>query len=107
MVISKIAPIGSLTESKRSKYEISDVWAHCCCRDRSNVRFLSHASWRRSNSPGRADAFAPFEASSDYFPPDKQWMLNFRVANLDMTVQQLRAANVVVEVDPELKAQSS
>ena len=27
--------------------------------------------------------FAPFEAKSDYFPADKQWMINFRVDDLD------------------------
>jgi predicted enzyme related to lactoylglutathione lyase len=31
----------------------------------------------------------------------KQWMVNFRVANLDAMVTQLRAAGVSVEIDPE------
>ena len=33
--------------------------------------------------------------------PDQQWMVNFRVRDLDAMVSQLRAADVVVEVDPE------
>lgn len=31
----------------------------------------------------------------------QQWMVNFRVRNLDMMVAQLRAAGVEVTVDPE------
>jgi predicted enzyme related to lactoylglutathione lyase len=34
--------------------------------------------------------------------PEQQWMVNFRVRDLDAMVDQLRAAGVTVEVDPEL-----
>jgi catechol 2,3-dioxygenase-like lactoylglutathione lyase family enzyme len=33
--------------------------------------------------------------------PGKQWMINFRVANLDAIVAQLRAASIAVEINPE------
>ena len=47
--------------------------------------------------------FAPFPQESDYFGnPDKNWMINFRVRDLDDMVKQLRAANISVTVDPEL-----
>lgn len=47
-------------------------------------------------------AFAPFEQSTDYFGrPEQQWMINFRVRDLDALVAQLRGAAVEVEVDPE------
>ena len=46
--------------------------------------------------------FAPFKLDSKYFGnPEKQWMLNFRVASLDAMVAQLRGAGIEVEVDPE------
>jgi predicted enzyme related to lactoylglutathione lyase len=45
--------------------------------------------------------FAPFPSNSDYFPAEKQWMLNFRVASLDAMVAQLTAAGIEVKVDPE------
>ena len=46
--------------------------------------------------------FEPFPADTDYFgDPAKQWMLNFRVRDLDLMVAQLRAAGIEVEVDPE------
>lgn len=44
--------------------------------------------------------FAPFPRDTDYFGrPANQWMVNFRVADLDAMVAQLRAADIVVTVD--------
>lgn len=44
--------------------------------------------------------FAPFEESTDYFGrANQQWMINFRVKNLDAMVAQLRANNITVTVD--------
>ena len=43
---------------------------------------------------------APFPAETSYFGDMKNsWMVNFRVRDLDAMVAQLRAANVVVEMD--------
>ncbi|ALC10989.1 VOC family protein [Sphingopyxis sp. 113P3] len=36
--------------------------------------------------------FAPFKADSDYFPPDRQHMVNFRVDDLDAVLEPFRAA---------------
>ncbi|MCI2399702.1 VOC family protein [Aliiroseovarius subalbicans] len=49
-------------------------------------------------SEGGATVFAPFPADTDYFgDPSKQFMLNFRVADLDGMVAQLEQAGVEVE----------
>jgi predicted enzyme related to lactoylglutathione lyase len=40
--------------------------------------------------------FAPFAADTDYFPADKQAMVNFRVADLDRMLDQLRAADIAI-----------
>ena len=46
--------------------------------------------------------FAPFPADSEYFGnPTKQWMVNFRVNDLDAMVQQLRSVGIAVTVDQE------
>lgn len=45
--------------------------------------------------------FAPFKDTTDYFPADKQWMINFRVDDLDAMMAQLRAADIAVETRPE------
>lgn len=44
--------------------------------------------------------FAPFRQETDYFPADKQWMLNLRVDNLDELMQSLKAAGIAVETRP-------
>ena len=47
-------------------------------------------------------AFAPFKQDTTYFGDMRnQWMLNFRVRDLDRMVAQLRAAGSTVEVNPE------
>jgi len=40
--------------------------------------------------------FSPFAADTDYFPADKQWMINLRVEALDELIEQLRQAGVDV-----------
>src|SRR4051794_41719448 len=55
--------------------------------------------WRQEAG---ATAFAPFEQDSQMIgPPEHTWMINFRVADLDAMVDQLRGAGEEVEVDPE------
>jgi glyoxylase I family protein len=47
-------------------------------------------------------AFAPMPTDSELFErPEQTWAINFRVADLDAMVAQLRSAGVVVDVDPE------
>ena len=45
--------------------------------------------------------FAPFKQSSDYFPADRQWMINFRVDDLDGLIANLQAAGISVETRAE------
>lgn len=59
----------------------------------------SQQPWSQEAGP---TAFAPFPKDTDYFSrSDQQWMINFRVRDLDAIVQQLRAANIEVTVNPE------
>ncbi|WP_260702867.1 VOC family protein [Edaphobacter flagellatus] len=54
--------------------------------------------WKQQAGP---TAFAPFPENSKYFgDATKQWMLNFRVSNLDKMTAQLEAAGIAVKVDP-------
>lgn len=47
--------------------------------------------------------FAPFEESTNYFGNiNQQWMINFRVQNLDAMVAQLTANGNEVELDNEV-----
>ena len=46
--------------------------------------------------------FAPFKADTDYFAADKTFMLNFRVADLDAMITQLRSADIEVSHESEM-----
>lgn len=46
--------------------------------------------------------FSPFDQDTEYFGnPKQQWMINFRVRDLDAIVKQLRENGNKVEIDPE------
>ena len=45
--------------------------------------------------------FAPFKAETDYFPADKQWMINLRVDELDGIIDKLKSAGIAVETRTE------
>ncbi|MEO7223386.1 MAG: VOC family protein [Devosia sp.] len=45
--------------------------------------------------------FAPFKQATDYFPANKQWMINFRVDDLDALIAQLQSAGIAVETRAE------
>ena len=51
--------------------------------------------WLQAAGP---TAFAPFEENSDYFGrPEQQWMLNFRVDDLEAMITQLQSAGIATE----------
>lgn len=53
-------------------------------------------SWWQDEGP---TVFSPFPADTDYFGAEaQQWMVNFRVRDLDAMVVQLTAAGVEVKV---------
>jgi glyoxylase I family protein len=52
--------------------------------------------WRQEAGP---TVFTPFQPQTEYFPGE--WMINFRVDDLDAFVAQLRSEDVHVEVDPD------
>lgn len=55
--------------------------------------------WSQEAGP---TVFAPFPQDTDYFGrADQNWMINFRVRDLDAMVEQLRAAKIEVTVDAE------
>lgn len=55
--------------------------------------------WTQQAGP---TVFAPFAKDSDYFGnPSKNWMINFRVQDLDGFAARLRAAKIEVAIDPQ------
>ena len=45
--------------------------------------------------------FSPFAADTDYFPADRQWMLNLRVEGLDDMIAALKSAGIAVMTKEE------
>jgi glyoxylase I family protein len=45
--------------------------------------------------------FMPFPKDTAYFPADRQWMMNFRVSQLERLLSALREAGIEVITDPE------
>ncbi|MDR3511292.1 MAG: VOC family protein [Caulobacteraceae bacterium] len=54
--------------------------------------------WEQQSGP---TVFMPFPRGTDYFPADKQWMINFRVADLDRLLSTLRDAGIAITTNPE------
>jgi catechol 2,3-dioxygenase-like lactoylglutathione lyase family enzyme len=55
-------------------------------------------SWQVQGGP---IVFAPFDADTDYWPGDKQFMLNLRVSQLDDLLTSLRASGIDVSTKDE------
>ena len=53
--------------------------------------------WSQEAGP---TVFAPFKATSDYFPADKAYMLNLRVDDLEGLMARLEAAGIAIETRP-------
>src|SRR5689334_8296275 len=54
--------------------------------------------WAQQAGP---TVFMPFPKDTDYFPADKQWMLNFRVSDIDALIASLRGAGIEVTTNAE------
>lgn len=60
---------------------------------------LSAGVWFQQAGP---TVFAPFPRDTDYFGrPEQQWMINFRVDDLDAMIDQLKAAGIEAETRAE------
>lgn len=60
--------------------------------------------WMQSAGP---TVLAPFADDTDYFDrPSQQWMINFRVADLNAMVAQLRAQNIDVITKAEWNSEA-
>lgn len=56
--------------------------------------------WMQDAGP---TVFSPFKADTDYFPADRQFMLNFRIADMDKMLDQLRSAGVEISQEMEME----
>lgn len=54
--------------------------------------------WQQEAGP---TVFEPFSTSTDYFPSNKQWMINLRVSDLENLITELKDKGVPVETREE------
>ena len=60
---------------------------------------MNKTVWSQDAGP---TIFGPFAATTKYFGrPEQQWMVNFRVDDLDAMMASLRAAGIAVETRPD------
>lgn len=60
---------------------------------------IAKLAWQQQAGP---TVFAPFAADTAYFGrPTQQWMVNFRVDDLDRMMADLKAADIAVETRAE------
>ena len=89
--VSKIDGIGGLFFRARDP-EALGKWYE------THFGLESGAPFTQSEGP---TVFALFPEDTDYFPADRQWMVNFRVTDLDATIARLEAAGIAVETRPD------
>jgi predicted enzyme related to lactoylglutathione lyase len=66
-------------------------------RTHFGVTMEGYEPWRQEAGP---TVFMPFAGNTDYWPAGKQWMINFRVTDLDEVLAGLRQAEIAIETNP-------
>ncbi len=64
-------------------------------------------AWRHKDEPDKAgySQWSPFEADTDYFGDrEQQFMINYRVENLDLLLEQFRKDGVEIVGDMQVEA---
>ena len=65
---------------------------------------VGDGEWGLWNQQAGQTVFSPFDAGTDYFPAEKQWMLNLRVEGLDALKASLEGKGIPVITNPEWDA---
>jgi predicted enzyme related to lactoylglutathione lyase len=65
--------------------------------DNLEVGGKGYDPWAQAAGP---TMFMPFAGNTDYWPEEKQWMLNLRVGDLDTLIARLRKVDIEVQTDP-------
>ncbi|WP_260923730.1 VOC family protein [Novosphingobium sp. 9] len=74
------------------------AWYHQYLGIGPNTEGDGYEPWAQQAGP---TVFMPFPADTDYWPAERQWMLNLRVADLDALIAKLQADGIAVATNPE------
>jgi predicted enzyme related to lactoylglutathione lyase len=91
--MARITGIGGIFFRARDPAALTD-WYRC----QLGITPPELLVWQQEAGPA---VLAPFAADSDYFPADRQWMLNLRVDDLPALIARLRMAGIAVETRPD------
>ena len=91
--MEKVVGIGGLFFRSHNPDELRQWYAE-------NLGITHHSNfWQQQAGP---TVFEPFADDTDYFGrEDQQWMINFRVSDLNAMIKQLEAADISVETREE------
>ncbi len=88
--MQRITGIGGIFFRSDNPKELTDWYVTHLGLDMKDDGFWSQ--------PAGLTVFAPFKRDTDYFGRlDQQWMINFRVADMDAMIAQLEGAGIEVE----------
>ena len=97
-VMERVVGVGGFFFRSKDPKRLAEWYANNLGVTKTPSDYDSEA-WRQEAG---VTVFAPFEQNTEYFGDSRfQWMINFRVRNLDRMVSQLRARGISVEVDAE------
>jgi len=65
-------------------------------KEHLGVTMVGYEPWQQAAGP---TVFMPFAGDTDYWPAEKQWMINFRVDDLDGVLAKLRQADIAIRTD--------
>jgi predicted enzyme related to lactoylglutathione lyase len=66
-------------------------------KDHLGVTMVGYEPWQQAAGP---TVYQPFASTTDHWPDSKQWMINFRVEDLDGFLSTLQKAGIAVKTDP-------
>lgn len=92
--MAKVTGIGGLFFRARDPAALADWY-----EKHLGISNIQTTVWRQEAG---TTIFGPFAADTDYFgDPKQQWMVNFRVDDLDRMMAQLKAAGIAIETRAE------
>lgn len=95
--MEKVTAVGGLFFRARNP-EMLGRWYHQHLGVTITPTSYDEQPWQQESGPS---GISPFPYDTDYFGDAKQqWMVNFRVRNLEAMMTQLRAAGIKVDLDP-------
>ena len=99
----KVSGIGGIFFRAKDPAKLSEWYAKNLDFELEAYGPATNFHWRRADDPSRSGTtvWSIFPENTDYFGSDAQFMINYRVADLDATMSALRQAGVEIVREAE------